>query len=109
VRLTALAMPGQVTAPPEEYAVTSLSTILGNAPTLKVGDRQPDVFLGGWPCLRHTFVHTGTSPSSPVRSEFWWAGVVAGRGIQIFVLGMIIGVISMIRGGIAVAQAQKLR
>jgi hypothetical protein len=87
VRLTAMAMPGQVTASAEEYAMTSLSTMLGNAPTLKVGDRQPDVFFGGWPCLRHTFVHTGTSLSAPVRSEFWWAGVVAGRGIQIFAAG----------------------
>jgi hypothetical protein len=87
VRLTAMAMAGQVTASAEEYALTSLNTMLGNAPTLKVGDRQPDVFLGGWPCLRHTFVHTGASLRDAVRSEFWWAGVAAGRGIQIFVLG----------------------
>ena len=88
VRLIALAAAGQVTASAEEYAVTSLATIMGNAPSLKVGDRQQDVFLGGWPCLRHTFVHTGgSSISAPVRSEFWWAGVVAGRGVQIFALG----------------------
>jgi hypothetical protein len=87
VRVTALAAAGQVTASAEEYATTSLDTMLSRAPTLKVGDRQPDVFLGGWPCLRHTFVHTGTSLRDPVRSEFWWSGVAAGRGIQIFVLG----------------------
>lgn len=87
VRLTALAAAGQVTASAEEYAVTSLATMLGHTPTLKAGDRQPDVFLGGWPCLRHTFVHTGASLRDPVRSEFWWAGVAAGRGIQIFALG----------------------
>jgi hypothetical protein len=87
VRPTALAAAGQVTASAEEYAMTSLATMLSHAPTLKVGDRQPDVFLGGWPCLRHTFVHTGASLRDPVRSEFWWAGVAAGRGIQIFALG----------------------
>jgi hypothetical protein len=87
VHLTALAAAGQVTTSAEEYAMTSLDTMLSHTPTLKVGDRQPDVFLGGWPCLRHTFVHTGASLSAPVRSEFWWAGVAAGRGIQIFALG----------------------
>jgi hypothetical protein len=88
VRLTAVAAAGQVTASAEEYAVTSLATIMSNTRNMTVGDRQQDVFLGGWPCLRHTFVHTGgSSISSPVRSEFWWAGVVAGRGIQIFALG----------------------
>jgi hypothetical protein len=87
VRLTALAAAGQVTASAEEYAMTSLANMLNHTPTLKVGDRQPDVFLGGWPCLRHTFVHTGASLRDPVRSEFWWAGVAAGRGIQIFALG----------------------
>ena len=87
VRLTALAAAGQVTASAEEYAMTSLATMLSHSPTLKVGDRQPDAFLGGWPCLRHTFVHTGASLRDPVRSEFWWAGVAAGRGMQIFALG----------------------
>jgi hypothetical protein len=87
VRLTALVPAGQVTASAEEYAVSSLDRMISARPTLKVGDRQPDVFLGGWPCLRHTFVHTGASLREPVRSEFWWCGVAAGRGIQIFALG----------------------
>jgi hypothetical protein len=88
VRLIALAAAGQVTASAEEYAATSLGTIMSNTRNMTVGDRQQDVFLGGWPCLRYTFVHTGgSSISAPVRSEFWWAGVVAGRGIQIFALG----------------------
>ena len=30
---------------------------------------------------------SGASLCDPVRSEFWWAGVAARRGIQIFALG----------------------
>ena len=37
--------------------------------------------------MRHTFVHGGITAGDVVRSEYWWAGVVMERGIQVFVLG----------------------
>jgi hypothetical protein len=86
-RLTAVISPRPVTTSNDEFAMASLENIRSRLPNMAVGDWQPDVFLGGRPCVRHTFVHGGVQAGGVVRSEFWWAGVVAERGIQIFVLG----------------------
>jgi hypothetical protein len=86
-RLTAVISPGPVTTSNDEFVMASLENMRRRLPHIAVGDWQPDVFLGGRPCVRHTFVHGGVKAGGVVRSEFWWAGVVADRGIQIFVLG----------------------
>lgn len=87
VRLTAVVSPGLVTTSTDDFAITRLESMRSQLPDMAVGDWQPDVFLGGWPCARQTFVHGGVRPGEVVRSEYWWAGVVMDRGIQIFVLG----------------------
>jgi hypothetical protein len=84
-RLTSLVVRGAVAMSTEQFVATSLGIMQRQTPNLAVGDYQPDVFLGGWPCVRQTFVHGGAQ--SLVRSEFWWAGVVAERGIQVSVSG----------------------
>lgn len=86
-RLTGIVSPGFVTTSADDFAITSLDGLRSRLPDMAVGDWQPDVFLGGWPCLRHTFLHGGVRAGELVRSEYWWAGVVADRGIQVFVLG----------------------
>ncbi len=87
VRLTAVVSPGLITAPTDDFAITRLERMRSRLPDMAVGDWQPDVFLGGWPCALHAFVHGGVRAGEVVRSEYWWAGVVMNRGIQIFVLG----------------------
>jgi hypothetical protein len=87
VRLTAVVSPGLTTTSTDDFAITRLESMRSQLPDMAVGDWQPDVFLGGWPCARHTFVHGGVRAGEAVRSEYWWAGVVTDRGIQIFVLG----------------------
>ena len=84
-RLTSLIVRGPVAMSTEQFVTASLGDLQRQMPNLVVGDYQPDVFLGGWPCVRQTFVHGGAQ--SLVRSEFWWAGVVAERGIQVSVSG----------------------
>jgi hypothetical protein len=84
-RLTSLVVRGPVAMSTEQFVAASLGIMQREMPNLAVGDYQPDVFLGGWPCVRQTFVHGGAQ--SLVRSEFWWAGVVAERGIQVSVSG----------------------
>jgi hypothetical protein len=84
-RLTSLIVRGSVAMSTEQFVTASLGDLQRRMPNLAVGDYQPDVFLGGWPCVRQTFVHGGAQ--SLVRSEFWWAGVVAERGIQVSVSG----------------------
>jgi hypothetical protein len=84
-RLTGLVVRGPVAMSTEQFVAASVSSLQRQMPNLAVGDYQPDVFLGGWPCVRQTFVHGGAQ--SLVRSEFWWAGVVAERGIQVSVSG----------------------
>jgi hypothetical protein len=85
VKLTALVSPGRVTQSTEEFAMASLADLRSKLPDLAVDNWQPDVFLGGQPCIRDTFLRGGVNRSDPVRSEYWWAGVVNGRGIQLFV------------------------
>ena len=87
VRLTAVVSPGPITTSTDDFAITRLESMRSQLPDMAVGDWQPDVFLGGWLCARHTFVHGGVRAGEVVRSEYWWAGVVMDRGIQIFVLG----------------------
>lgn len=86
-RLTAVISPGLVTTSTDDFAITSLESMRSRLPDMAAGDWQPDVFLGGRPCVRQTFVHGGVRAGEVVRSEYWWAGVVMDRGIQIFVLG----------------------
>jgi hypothetical protein len=86
MRLTAMITSDPVTASTDQFAMDCLygiTTRLGNA---AMGEAQPDTFLGGQYCIRRTFVHGGGTGSA-VRSEYWWAGAVAGYGVQIFVLG----------------------
>jgi hypothetical protein len=87
VCLTGIVSPGLVTTSADDFAIGSLESMRSRLPDMAVGDWQPDVFLGGRPCLRHTFLHGGVKAAELVRSEYWWAGVVADRGIQLFVLG----------------------
>jgi hypothetical protein len=84
VKLTALVSPGQVSQSTDEFAMTSLNQLRSRLPDLAVDNWQPDVFLGSQPCVRDTFLRGGVNRSDPVRSEYWWAGVVNGRGIQLF-------------------------
>ncbi len=85
VKLTALVSRGRVTQSTDEFAMASLSALRSRLPDLAVDNWQPDVFLGGQPCVRDTFLRGGVNRSDPVRTEYWWAGVVNGRGIQLFV------------------------
>jgi hypothetical protein len=84
-RLNSVVVRGPVPMSTEQFVAASLGIMQREMPNLAVGDYQPDVFLGGWPCVRQTFVHGGAQ--SLVRSEFWWAGVVAEHGIQVSVSG----------------------
>jgi hypothetical protein len=84
-RLTGLVVRGPVAMSTEQFVAAGLDARQRQDPNLAVGDYQTDVFLGGWPCVRQTFVHGGAQ--SLLRSEFWWAGVVAERGIQVSVSG----------------------
>lgn len=85
-RLTATVSPGLVAEPPGQFVTAGLSRRQSQDPNMAVSGWQHDVFLGGQPCIGHAFVHGGQLGEA-VRSEFWWAGVVAGRGVQISVLG----------------------
>lgn len=86
VKLTGLVSRGQVTTSTDEFAMRVLGELRSRIPDLAVDNWQPDVFLGGQACVRDTFLRGGLR-GAPVRSEFWWAGVVGGRGIQLFVSG----------------------
>jgi hypothetical protein len=86
VKLTGHMSKGHIIQSSEQFAMEKLAELRGLMVNMAVDNWQPDVFLGGQPCVRDTFLHGGTSRSnSMVRSEFWWAGVVGGRGIQLFV------------------------
>jgi hypothetical protein len=85
-RLTAVVSAGLVQTPPDQFVTASLSSLQGRNPNMAVGGSQHDMFLGGQPCIGCAFVHGG-SFGEPVRSEFWWAGVVADRGVQVSVSG----------------------
>jgi hypothetical protein len=84
--LTAVVSAGVVQGPPGQFVAASLSDRTSRNPSLAVGGWRHDVFLGGQPCVGYAFVHGDTSMEA-VRSELWWAGVVAGRGIQLSVTG----------------------
>jgi hypothetical protein len=83
-KLTALVSAGTVNQSTDEFAMASLNTMRSQLRDLAVDQWQPDVFLGGQPCVRDTFLRGGMNRDA-VRSEYWWAGVVNGRGIQLFV------------------------
>jgi hypothetical protein len=86
VKLTGIVSRGQVTQSTDEFAMAKLAELRSRLVDMAVDNWQPDVFLDGRPCIRDTFLHGGAGRSSSmVRSEFWWAGVVGGRGIQLFV------------------------
>jgi hypothetical protein len=86
VKLTAIVSPGRVAKSSEEFAVTIVDGMRSRLPNIAVDNWQPDVFLGGQPCIQGRFLHVGAGLfDARVRSEFWWAGVVGGRGIQVFV------------------------
>jgi hypothetical protein len=86
IKLTAIVSRGPVTSSTDEFAMGVLSVLRSRIPDLAVDNWQPDVFLGGHACVRDTFLRGGVR-GDPVRSEFWWAGVVNGRGMQLFVSG----------------------
>lgn len=86
IRLTAVITPEPVTASGDQFAMSSLQAMSGRLGNTAVSEGQPDTFLGGQSCLRHTFV-LGGGTGSAVRSEYRWAGLVAGYGVQVFVLG----------------------
>jgi hypothetical protein len=86
-RLTAVISRDPVSGSSDQFAMSSLQTIMNGLKDAAVNEGQPDMFLGDQYCIRHTFVIGGVRTGSAVRSEYWWAGVVAGYGIQIFVVG----------------------
>jgi len=86
MRLTAMITSDPVTASSEQFATDCLYDITTRLGNTAMGEGQPDTFLGGQYCIRRTFV-LGGGTGSTVRSEYWWAGVVAGYGVQVFVLG----------------------
>jgi hypothetical protein len=87
IKLTAIVSPGQVTSSTDEFAMRVLAELRSQIRDLAVDNWQSDVFLGGQACVRDTFLRGGMR-GDPVRSEIWWAGVVNGRGIQLFVSGL---------------------
>jgi hypothetical protein len=87
LRLTGIVTPGRITMSTQDFALSTLADLRSRTPDLAVDNWQPDVFFGGLPCVRNTFLRGGLSGGSAVRSEFWWAGVVGGRGVQVFVSG----------------------
>ena len=86
MRLTAMITREPVTASTDQFVMDCRYGITSRQGNAAMDQGQPDTFLGGQYCIRHTFVHGGGTRSA-VRSEYWWAGVVAGYGVQIFVLG----------------------
>jgi len=86
IKLTAIVSAGPVTSSTDEFAMGVLARLRSQIADLAVDNWQPDVFLGGHACVRDTFLRGGVR-GTPVRSEFWWAGVVGGRGIQLLVSG----------------------
>jgi hypothetical protein len=84
VTFSALVSPRQITQSTEEFALASLANLRARLPDMAVDNWQPDAFFGGQPCVRDTFLHGVSNSRSVVRSEYWWAGVVNGRGIQLF-------------------------
>jgi len=84
-RLTAIMTRDPVTASSDQFATSCLQGITGQMKDVAVNEGQPDMFLGGQYCIRHTFVIGGVKAGSAIRSEHWWAGVVGGYGVQIFV------------------------
>ncbi|MGH3159399.1 MAG: hypothetical protein ACRDNF_22885 [Streptosporangiaceae bacterium] len=86
----ASAYPGTATSPPGPYR-NKLGALQpsgrGATAEISVNEGEPDMFLANQYCIRHTFVTGGVKAGSAVRSEYWWAGVVAGYGVQIFVVG----------------------
>jgi hypothetical protein len=87
LRLTAAVTPGHVALSSQDFGLTILADLQSRIPDLAVDDWEPDVFLGGLPCVRDAFVRGGLSGATAVRSEFWWAGVAGGRGVEVFVTG----------------------
>lgn len=85
LELRAIASPGPVSQSTADYAMASLAAVRARTPDAAVGGWQDDVFAGGWPAVRTTFLTGGGT--GIVRSQHWWAGVVNGRGIQLFVSG----------------------
>jgi hypothetical protein len=85
-RLTAIVSAGEIQVAPDQFVAASLRQRQRQNPAMGMGGWQHDVFLGGQPCIGHAFVHGGRIREN-VRSEFWWAGVVAGRGVQVSVAG----------------------
>lgn len=86
-RLTAMITREPVTASSDQYAMACLQEVTSRTKDIAISEGQPDTFLGGQYCLRRTSVVGGVKAGSSVRSEYWWAGVVAGYGVQIIVAG----------------------
>jgi hypothetical protein len=86
MKLTGIVSAGQVTSSTDEFAMGVLARLQSQIADLAVDQWQPDAFLGGHACVRDTFLRGGVGGTS-VRSEFWWAGVVGGRGVQVLVSG----------------------
>jgi hypothetical protein len=86
VKLTGIVSARPVTRSTDEFAMDVLAKLRSQIPDLAVDNWQPDVFLGGHACVRDTFLRGGLR-GAPLRSEFWWAGVIAGRGVQLLVSG----------------------
>ena len=86
IRLTATITTNPVSLSSDQYAITCLQGRASQLRNMAVNDGRPDTFLGGQYCIRHTSV-LGGGIGSAVRSGYLWAGVVAGYGVQITVVG----------------------
>jgi hypothetical protein len=86
MKLTGIVSARPVTSSTDDFAMGVLAKLRSQIPDLAVDNWQPDVFLGGHACVRDTFLRGGLR-GSPIRNEFWWAGVIAGRGVQLLVSG----------------------
>ena len=88
VKLAAIVTARTVTASADGYAAEALARLRQRSPDLAIGEPEPDAFLGGHYCIRRTLLHSSASLRAATRNEFWWAGVVAGRGVQVSALGL---------------------
>ncbi len=88
IRLAAIVTARTVTGSADGYAAGALARLRQRSPDLAIGEPEPDVFLGGHYCVRRTLLHSSASLRAATQNEFWWAGVVAGRGVQVSALGL---------------------
>lgn len=79
MELDARLIPVPPPGPPDDLARREIDDLHRRNPLMAIGDGRPDVFLGGWPCLRVT----GTGGGGFLHCGYWWLGTAAGCGAVI--------------------------